>query len=277
MNTGVSGATALSSARVGRRFSANWCSVKPPTTRTHCGAGVRSTCALSMAIASASVATPSQRSSMLKFSPPLMMCMWLSIRPGINRRPPASISAAPGAAARTSASLPTARMCPSRIATASACGLARSSVVTSALWMMRSSVIGAVLGDAARRCAGRSESAAVPASPESAPRRVALMAGAAGRRMQAPRRVAVPSPARRSWSSRKKRPPAHARSVSPGAQPVRPATCRAIRSARSREGRAIACRAGCRSRRQAARCQVRQGRVSWAGGLPGRPTGGRGQ
>ena len=40
MNTGVSGATALSSSSVGRRFSANWCSVKPPTTRTHCGAGV---------------------------------------------------------------------------------------------------------------------------------------------------------------------------------------------------------------------------------------------
>ena len=48
------------SSSVGSRFSANWCSVKPPTTRTHCGAGVRVTCALSIAIASASVRTPSQ-------------------------------------------------------------------------------------------------------------------------------------------------------------------------------------------------------------------------
>ena len=40
MKTGVSGATALISSSVGSRFSANWCSVKPPTTRTHCGGGV---------------------------------------------------------------------------------------------------------------------------------------------------------------------------------------------------------------------------------------------
>ncbi len=37
----MSGAAAFSSSMVGRRFSTNWCSVKPPTTRTHCGAGVR--------------------------------------------------------------------------------------------------------------------------------------------------------------------------------------------------------------------------------------------
>ena len=37
----MSGAAALISSSVGRRFSANWNSVKPPTTRTHCGAGVR--------------------------------------------------------------------------------------------------------------------------------------------------------------------------------------------------------------------------------------------
>ena len=65
MKTGVSGAAALISSSVGRRFSANWCSVKPPTTRTHCGAGVRATCALSMRIASANERTPSQRSSRL--------------------------------------------------------------------------------------------------------------------------------------------------------------------------------------------------------------------
>ena len=65
MNTGVSGATALSSAMVGSRFSTNWCSVKPPTTRTHCGAGVIATWRLSMPIASARLLTPSQRSSML--------------------------------------------------------------------------------------------------------------------------------------------------------------------------------------------------------------------
>jgi hypothetical protein len=65
MNTGVSGAAAFSSSRVGRRFSANWCSVKPPTTRTHCGGGVRATCSRSMRMPSASERTPSQRSSML--------------------------------------------------------------------------------------------------------------------------------------------------------------------------------------------------------------------
>ncbi|MNU79970.1 hypothetical protein D3C71_695890 [compost metagenome] len=65
MNTGVSGATAFSSASVGRRFSTNWCSVKPPTTRTHCGAGVIATWRLSMPMASARLFTPSQRSSML--------------------------------------------------------------------------------------------------------------------------------------------------------------------------------------------------------------------
>ena len=49
MKTGVSGATALISSSVGSRFSANWCSVKPPTTRTHCGGGVRATCSFSIA------------------------------------------------------------------------------------------------------------------------------------------------------------------------------------------------------------------------------------
>jgi hypothetical protein len=61
----VSGAAALISSSVGRRFSANWCSENPPTTRTHCGAGVRSTWSLSIRMASASERTPSQRSSML--------------------------------------------------------------------------------------------------------------------------------------------------------------------------------------------------------------------
>jgi hypothetical protein len=51
--------------QVGSRFSANWCSVKPPTTRTHCGGGVTATWRLSMDIASESDRTPSQRSSML--------------------------------------------------------------------------------------------------------------------------------------------------------------------------------------------------------------------
>jgi hypothetical protein len=60
--------------------------VKPPTTRTHCGAGVLATWALSMSMASASERTPSQRSSMLKFRPPRMTCVWLSIRPGSTLR-----------------------------------------------------------------------------------------------------------------------------------------------------------------------------------------------
>jgi hypothetical protein len=65
MNTGVSGAAALISSSVGRRRSANWNSVQPPTTRTHWGAGVRCACSRSMRSASASDGTPSQRSSML--------------------------------------------------------------------------------------------------------------------------------------------------------------------------------------------------------------------
>ena len=65
MKTGVSGAAAFSSSRVGRRRSANCSSVKPPTTRTHCGAGVMATCWRNMRIASASDRTPSQRSSRL--------------------------------------------------------------------------------------------------------------------------------------------------------------------------------------------------------------------
>ena len=72
---------------VGSRFSANWCSVKPPTTRTHCGGGVTATWRFSMLMASARLRTPSQRSSMLKLSPPRMMWRWLSIRPGRTRRP----------------------------------------------------------------------------------------------------------------------------------------------------------------------------------------------
>ena len=40
-NTGVSGAAALISSRVGMRRSANWNSVQPPITRTHWGGGVR--------------------------------------------------------------------------------------------------------------------------------------------------------------------------------------------------------------------------------------------
>jgi hypothetical protein len=65
MNTGVSGAASLISLRVGMRFSANWYSLKPPTTRTHWGAGVRQACSLSIFMASESDGTPSQRSSML--------------------------------------------------------------------------------------------------------------------------------------------------------------------------------------------------------------------
>ena len=64
-NTGVSGAALLISSKVGKRFSANWNSVQPPTTRTHCGAGVLSACSLSKRNASATDGTPSQRSSIL--------------------------------------------------------------------------------------------------------------------------------------------------------------------------------------------------------------------
>ena len=65
MKTGVSGAAALISSSVGMRRSANWNSVHPPTTLTHCGDGVRKAWALSMRSASATEGTPSQRSSRL--------------------------------------------------------------------------------------------------------------------------------------------------------------------------------------------------------------------
>src|SRR5690554_6470961 len=64
--------------------------------------------------------------------------MWLSIRPGISRRPFASITVASGAAMCASASEPTAGNLPSRITTASAEGFCRSSVVILALTMIRS-------------------------------------------------------------------------------------------------------------------------------------------
>src|SRR4030095_7712807 len=130
MNTGVSGATVLSSSSVGRRRSANCCSVKPPTTRTHCGGGVTATWRFSMAIASARLRTPSQRSSMLKFNPPRMMWVWLSHSPGSASRPFRSMTLVSGAASgTTSATLPTRRDRPSLTATALATGWARSSVL----------------------------------------------------------------------------------------------------------------------------------------------------
>ena len=62
MKTGVSGAAALSSSSVGSRRSWNWCSVKPPTTRTHCGGGVRAACAFSIrhGVGEAAHAVPAQ-------------------------------------------------------------------------------------------------------------------------------------------------------------------------------------------------------------------------
>jgi small-conductance mechanosensitive channel len=45
-----------------------------PFPQRDCGGGVTATCLFSMAIASASERTPSQRSSMLKLSPPRMTC-----------------------------------------------------------------------------------------------------------------------------------------------------------------------------------------------------------
>ena len=168
MKTGVSGATALSSSIVGRRFSANWCSVKPPTTRTHCGGGVTATCRFSMFIASASERTPSQRSSMLKFRPPRMMWRWLSIRPGSALRPLRSMVLVSGPAwAITSASLPTARKRPSLIATALAVGLPRSSVVKRPLRRMRSAVIGRAPGPV--DCGPGVWALALPSRPVRAP------------------------------------------------------------------------------------------------------------
>ena len=58
MKTGVSGETALTSSRVGMRRSANWNSLQPPTTRTHCGDGVRRAC--SRSVRQAGHAVPAQ-------------------------------------------------------------------------------------------------------------------------------------------------------------------------------------------------------------------------
>ncbi|ARX88374.1 hypothetical protein SMD44_07861 [Streptomyces alboflavus] len=62
-NTGRSGAAAFSSASVGRRPSANWCRVKPPTTRTHWGGGVCSAWWRIRRRASATDRTPASDSS----------------------------------------------------------------------------------------------------------------------------------------------------------------------------------------------------------------------
>src|SRR5262249_53726742 len=68
-----------------------------------------------------------------------MMCMWLSIKPGTTRRPFRSIALPPlPASAITSRSEPTAVKRPSMIATASAWGLLRSSVVMRPLRRIRS-------------------------------------------------------------------------------------------------------------------------------------------
>src|SRR5580704_16111633 len=127
---------------VGSLFSANWCSVTPPTTRTHCGGGVIATCRLSMAIASARLRTPSQRSSMLKLSPPRMMCRWLSMRPGSAPLPFRSITRVEGPASGvTSSSRPTAVNAPFVIATALAAGFERSSVVKRPFLRIRSALM----------------------------------------------------------------------------------------------------------------------------------------
>ena len=64
-----------------------------------------------------------------------MMCRWLSIRPGITRRPPASITVVPAPRrGMTSASVPTFRKRPSAIASAAASGAPGSRVVILALW-----------------------------------------------------------------------------------------------------------------------------------------------
>ena len=168
MNTGVSGATALISSRVGRRFSANWCSVKPPTTRTHCGAGVIATCRLSIPIASARLRTPSQRSSRLKLRPPRMMWMWLSIKPGTTDLPMRSTMRLPLPASRsTSSERPTRVKRPSRMATALAVGLVRSRVVKRPLCRISSgvsvSVMAGLLGSMV--CARLGAARAAPSAP----------------------------------------------------------------------------------------------------------------
>src|SRR5579862_479649 len=93
-------------------------------------------------MASARPRTPSQRSSMLKFNPPRMMCRWLSMRPGSTRRPLRSIIRVSGPEDRiTSLSRPTAVKRPAVTATAVAKGFERSSVVKRPFLRIRSAVI----------------------------------------------------------------------------------------------------------------------------------------
>src|ERR1700732_1907907 len=81
-----------------------------------------------------------------------MRWVWLSFSPGITRRPPASmLRVSVPAIGPMSRPLPTAKMLPSRIATASASGFDRSSVVTLAL---RSTVSGAGAISASRGLSG---------------------------------------------------------------------------------------------------------------------------
>src|SRR5262249_19311064 len=92
-----------------------------------------------MAMASARLRTPSQRSSMLKLSPPRMMCRWLSIKPGNTRRPLRSITRVSRPANGTmSRSCPTRTKRPSLMATALAVGLVRSKVANSPRCRIRS-------------------------------------------------------------------------------------------------------------------------------------------
>ena len=124
MKTGVSGATALSSSIVGSRFSANWCSVKPPTTRTHCGGGVTATCRFSMrhGVGEAAHAVPAQLHVVVQPAADDVQVVVDQARhdaPALEVDRPWS-SDLPAPSPRLSA--PTARKRPSRIATAVASG-----------------------------------------------------------------------------------------------------------------------------------------------------------
>jgi hypothetical protein len=122
---GVSGATAFSSSSVGSRFSANWCSLKPPTTRTHCGGGVQRDLALEHAhrIGEALHAVPAQLHVEVESAADDVGMVVAQAGQHLPALEPDELRAGP-ARGTTSASLPTRRKRPSLIATALATGFA---------------------------------------------------------------------------------------------------------------------------------------------------------
>jgi len=110
----------MSSACVGRRFSLNCCGFHPPATINHDPGFIVRAASFTRPSASSSVRTPIQFTSVVKLSAARIAWRCESMSPGMTVRPPRSITRDRGPASfRISADVPSAVMCPSRIAIAS--------------------------------------------------------------------------------------------------------------------------------------------------------------